>query len=69
MQRRGPQYLGSDGFTRQKPSYSGIQEIRKELPPLPQLKSRADQPGYKTLSPEAAKKIAEALKVMLSPKN
>jgi hypothetical protein len=52
----GPQYLGSQGLSRNRPQ---AKEYPRNLNP-----PKAAQ-GYKTLSKDTAKQIAEALRMML----
>lgn len=60
-QRRfsGPQYMGAAGLSRNRPASSGLPQKKffKDIKP--------QNYGYKTLSEDTARQIAEALRSML----
>tara|TARA_B110000483_G_scaffold143867_2_gene171787 strand:- start:604 stop:801 length:198 start_codon:yes stop_codon:yes gene_type:complete len=55
-----PQYIGSEGLRREKPDH-----INRLSNKLPNYRSNSSTNGFKALSSDAAKQIAEALRSML----
>ncbi len=55
-----PQYIGSAGLRREKPNHLGNHTNK-----LPNYRSNSSTNGFKALSSDAAKQIAEALRSML----